>query len=930
MHFCRMPRFKRGSKFHKDEDQERALNGAAIKESFSSEDKKVCQYLLAGIRRIKGQKQRPGDDRIATYMKNFHNFSREQTLEVLQMAVRMGKVIKVINQGLATYRDPDMHRNPQSHVTRAVDLRRMIKKTILLLGGPGSAIKEIEESISQEYGLCADEAFRSELERAIEQSIDLYIIEKQGKLYKIPITPVHPFPDPKTPPSAVCSFCLEDEESNRDGKKEKFISCHDCGNSAHPSCLKYAPELVERIRASPWQCLECKSCHYCNESADADNLLFCDACDKGFHMACLDPPLPALPEGKWICPVCVPEPNRKRGGGRAGDLDPLFLGVSFLKRPSRLSYSHRKKRKDIYDRRYYDDDEEDRSKDGLPPGVTEEDFELFKKAQINAMELMTSSIEAAKASQGGLSGLRTPPMIEIGKYRIKTWFSSPYPQEYAMLPKLYICEFCLKYVKSASILERHRTKCKWFHPPANEIYRKDDRSIFEVDGVVSKIYCQNLCLLAKLFLDHKTLYYDVEPFLFYVLTQNDRKGCHLVGYFSKEKACQQKYNVSCIMVMPQYQKMGYGRYLIDFSYLLSRIEGQPGSPEKPLSDLGKLSYHSYWKSVVLEYIASYQGEQVSIRKISEDTGMDPHDIAETLQRLGLLKLKPEGNVVLVKNLKLVEQHMEKLRNAKTKRIQLHPECLRWSPPVNKTQILSTSSAAEEEVENEVKLEDVKDTSSPAKVPSEDEAPMLTLEPVSPQKTPKRKDPPSPLSDDAFEEPVVEVEEEADKVEDKQENAEMDKDSSEPVTPASKKKCVAPTRRRRIRSNPWDRKRAKRQQQNRKEEAQSDLPDQQDSTEKETVSSAVAKSKVRKLVASRESLRLNKSKLTRSRMAIRRSRAIKQKEEATQKLVEGEKVFETDSNQPLLVDETQVEPTVLTANISGKPSPHTARPWMVVQ
>lgn len=47
--------------------------------------------------------------------------------------------------------------------------------------------------------------------------------------------------------------------------------------------------------------------------------------------------------------------------------------------------------------------------------------------------------------------------------------------------------------------------------------------IFQVDGNVNKIYCQNLCLLAKLFLDHKTLYYDVEPFLFYVLTKNDRK-----------------------------------------------------------------------------------------------------------------------------------------------------------------------------------------------------------------------------------------------------------------------------------------------------------------------------------------------------------------------------------------------------------------------
>lgn len=49
----------------------------------------------------------------------------------------------------------------------------------------------------------------------------------------------------------------------------------------------------------------------------------------------------------------------------------------------------------------------------------------------------------------------------------------------------------------------------------------------------SQIYCQNLCLLAKLFLDHKTLYFDVEPFVFYILTEVDRQGAHIVGYFSK-------------------------------------------------------------------------------------------------------------------------------------------------------------------------------------------------------------------------------------------------------------------------------------------------------------------------------------------------------------------------------------------------------------
>ena len=76
-------------------------------------------------------------------------------------------------------------------------------------------------------------------------------------------------------------------------------------------------------------------------------------------------------------------------------------------------------------------------------------------------------------------------------------------------------------------------ECTWHQPPGHEIYRKGTISVFEADGRDHKVYCQNLCLLAKLFLDHKTLYFDVEPFLFYVLTEVDRMGCHIVGFFSK-------------------------------------------------------------------------------------------------------------------------------------------------------------------------------------------------------------------------------------------------------------------------------------------------------------------------------------------------------------------------------------------------------------
>lgn len=213
----------------------------------------------------------------------------------------------------------------------------------------------------------------------------------------------------------------------------------------------------------------------------------------------------------------------------------------------------------------------------LPPGVTQKDVDLFRETRDRANSATPVAIPNSETvlpgavsvltspSQAMALQQRCPAAIEFGKYEIETWYSSPFPQEYARLPKLFLCEFCLKYTKSKAVLERHQDKCTWRHPPATEIYRCNDISVFEVDGNVNKIYCQNLCLLAKLFLDHKTLYYDVEPFLFYVLTKNDKKGCHLVGYFSKEKHCQQKYNVSCIMTMPQYQRQGFGRFLIHFS-----------------------------------------------------------------------------------------------------------------------------------------------------------------------------------------------------------------------------------------------------------------------------------------------------------------------------------------------------------------------------
>jgi len=270
--------------------------------------------------------------------------------------------------------------------------------------------------------------------------------------------------------------------------------------------------------------------------------------------------------------------------------------------------------------------------------------------------------------------------IVLGRYEIETWYFSPYPEEYAGDEKLHICEFCLKYMKKQKTLLNHSYKCNMKSPPGKEIYRDDSLSMFEIDGKEHKIYCQNLCLLSKLFLDHKTLYYDVDPFLFYVLCEMDSNGIHhIVGYFSKEKHSQENYNLACILTFPPYQRKGYGKFLMSISYELTKREGTTGSPEKPLSDLGNISYRSYWTYVLLNiFRRKDQLTNITIQEISRMTGFKTEDILSTLHALNMIKYWKGQHVISV-NQSLVEKHL-----LATKKVRLcDPKCLHWHPPVDK-------------------------------------------------------------------------------------------------------------------------------------------------------------------------------------------------------------------------------------------------------
>ena len=61
--------------------------------------------------------------------------------------------------------------------------------------------------------------------------------------------------------------------------------------SGHPTCLQFTENMLLSVRKYPWQCIECKTCTLCGTSENDDKLLFCDDCDRGYHMYCLVPPM---------------------------------------------------------------------------------------------------------------------------------------------------------------------------------------------------------------------------------------------------------------------------------------------------------------------------------------------------------------------------------------------------------------------------------------------------------------------------------------------------------------------------------------------------------------------------------------------------------------------------------------------------------------
>ena len=272
------------------------------------------------------------------------------------------------------------------------------------------------------------------------------------------------------------------------------------------------------------------------------------------------------------------------------------------------------------------------------PAASSEPPHRGRKKKRSELEYRVWTIEEIIKYEVG--SIRNIDVVEFRDYSIRAWYMSPYPEEYVVNRKIYVCDTCLKYFSSRSRLVQHMSKRhKNFYPPGFEIYRdivqNDEVSFFEVDGAVDTMFCQCLCLLGKLFLEDKCVFFDVGRFMFYVLAIFKDEEFQIVGFYSMDKMYSENI-LACIATLPQYQNRGFGKMLISLAYAISKRKKKKGGPEAPLSDLGQIAFKSYWRDAILSFLHNYGSENSDCEQISQFTYILPADVNDILKELDLV------------------------------------------------------------------------------------------------------------------------------------------------------------------------------------------------------------------------------------------------------------------------------------------------------
>lgn len=292
----------------------------------------------------------------------------------------------------------------------------------------------------------------------------------------------------------------------------------------------------------------------------------------------------------------------------------------------------------------------------------------------------------------GILTTRNIGSVVLGRHKFDSWYGnaayfSPQPLSHAELgflgpqksqkpPKknlgengfwldpLYVCEHCFKYTSNGDDMLLHRQTCSLRRrfPSIGKLVYRDLQSrylIKKVRGFKHPLFCQNLSLFSKLFLDDKSVYYNVDYFDFYVLYGHDESDnvypaehtYKPMGFFSKEViSWDSTNNLACICVFPPYQRRRLGLLLIEFLYALAaHTPGQARSgPEFPLSPFGKATYLRFWSRKMAHVLHNHRGcSLLALGMLADATGFRKEDILLTLEHMELVRKKDETAIDLM-------------------------------------------------------------------------------------------------------------------------------------------------------------------------------------------------------------------------------------------------------------------------------------------
>lgn len=68
--------------------------------------------------------------------------------------------------------------------------------------------------------------------------------------------------------------------------------------------------------------------------------------------------------------------------------------------------------------------------------------------------------------------------IQIGNFEIDAWYFSPFPEDYGKQPKLWICEYCLKYMKYEKTFRHHLVSVAHFLQIKKSV--RDNSGLFDI------------------------------------------------------------------------------------------------------------------------------------------------------------------------------------------------------------------------------------------------------------------------------------------------------------------------------------------------------------------------------------------------------------------------------------------------------------------